>query len=387
MTNDLTNIIHKTIARGLLVLRKRLILPRTIANEYSEEAKQKNDVINVPIAKPKTASAVTPGPTPPQFGDSTPNNVQIPLDQWDYSDCGLTDADLQKIDVDKHFIPMELDACMNALAEKVNTYLWGKFYKEVYGYAGTAGTTPFATTTTAATDLRKVLAAQRCPRTNRHAILNFDAEANALGLAAFRDVSQSGKDTPVIEGELGRFFGFDWDSDDDVPTHTAGTITTGLIAKASTAQAVDDTTIVCTTAASTGACALVAGDIVTFAGHTQTYVLTAAATQATAATDVTLNISPGLKVALAGSEAVSVKATHVVNLGFERSAFAFASRPLLETTKMFSGGVTMISMTDEVSKIALRVQIVRQWMQTAWVFDILYGGKCVRPEKAARLAG
>ena len=33
-----------------------------------------------------------------------------------------------------------------------------------------------------------------------------------------------------IEGEIGRKYGVDWYSDDDVPTH-GGTITTSLIAK------------------------------------------------------------------------------------------------------------------------------------------------------------
>src|SRR5690606_27985853 len=116
----------------------------------------------------------------------------------------------------------------------------------------------------------------------------------------------------------------------NVPTHTAGTITTGLATKAATVQALGDKTIVCTTAAATGACALKKGDIITFAGDTQTYVLTDDATQSSAASDVTLNIEPGLKKALAGGEAVTVKASHVVNLGFHRDAFALAMRPLAQ---------------------------------------------------------
>jgi hypothetical protein len=146
-----------------------------------------------------------------------------------------------------------------------------------------------------------------------------------------------------------------------------------------------------TTAASTGACALLAGDIINIAGHTQTYVLTANATQASAASDVTLAIEPGLQIALVGSEAITVKATHVVNLGFHRDAFAFATRPVGDM--VFKGGSEILQMTDMGSNgvpgtgINLTLEVSRQHHQTSWELSILYGCKTIRRELAARLAG
>jgi hypothetical protein len=89
-----------------------------------------------------------------------------------------------------------------------------------------------------------------------------------------------------------------------------GTITTGLVSKAATVVAVGVSSLTATTAAGTGACALKTGDFITFAGDTQVYTLTANATQAAAASDVTLSFTPGLKVAHVGGEAVSVQATN-----------------------------------------------------------------------------
>ena len=130
-----------------------------------------------------------------------------------------------------------------------------------------------------------------------------------------------------------------------------------------------------------------AGDIITIAGDDQTYVLTAAATQASAATDVTLAFEPALKVALTGSEAITVKATHVVNLAFHRDAFALAMRPLMASVADYQLGSRFISMQDPVTGLVLRLEVSRQHKQTRWAFDVLWGTQLVRPALACRLAG
>jgi hypothetical protein len=216
-------------------------------------------------------------------------------------------------------------------------------------------------------------------------VLSLDAEANALALPAFSNFEQTGDIAVKIEGRMGRKFGLDWYYDQGVPTHTAGTITTGLIAKAATAVAAGVKSFLATTAASTGAAALVVGDIIAIAGHTTTYVLTAAATQASAATDVSLAVEPGLERALVGSEAITVKASHVVSLGFHRDAFAFATRPLADL--LFKGGNEFMQMTDPQTGISLAIEVSRQYHQTVWELSILYGVKTIRRELAVRLAG
>lgn len=385
MANTLTDLMPKIVARGLMALRKRVIMPRIVNNDFSVDAAQPGDTINVPIPVAQTASDVTPAATPPTPTNITGVTVPITLDNWKHSDFHLSDKDIGNIMRDKSFIPGQMDESIKALATAVNTDIFAE-YKGIYGYTGTAGTTPFASDVTAATQAVKVLNQQQAAKPDRRAVLDFTAEANALALAPFRDASQSSDRDVVIEGEIGRKFGINWFSDDDVPTHTAGTITTGLIAKAATAQAVGDKTIVCTTAASTGACALVEGDIITFAGQTQTYVVTSAATQASASSDVTVNIEPGLVTALAGSEAVTVKATHVVNLAFHRDAFAFATRQMAQSI-VEVGNNQILSLPDPKTGLVLRLEVSRQYKQTVWDFDILWGAKLVRRQLATRIAG
>lgn len=384
-SNTLTTVIPQILAQALRSLRGFTVMPRLVNLDYGTDAREQGDTVDVPIHSAITAQAVSPSYVGPDDAGMTPTKVQIPLDQWWEAPFFMSDKDINE--AMRGHVPGQVMEASKSIADKINATLFA-LYPGVYGYTGTAATTPFGTANdiSDATNLRKVLNSQKAPLANRRAVLDVDAAAQALEQRAFQDTSWRGDDSGITEGQIGRKLGFDWFEDQAVPTHTAGTITTGLIAKASTAQAIGDKTIVCTTAASTGACALLAGDIITFNGHDQTYVVTANATQASAATDVTVNIEPGLVVALAGSEAVTVKASHVVNLGFHRDAFALAMRPLA-VPDGFTGGNIIQSMVDPLTGLTLRLEVARQHKRTRWSIDALWGVKLVRPELAARLAG
>ena len=375
MANTLTNVMPKILARGLMNLRKRVIMPRLVNTSYSQEAAQKGDVINVPIPEAKTATAVTPSNTPPAPSDTAPGTVPISLDQWYHADFHLTDKDLVQIDRNQHFFPMEAEAAIEALAVAVNQHIFSR-YKKVFGYVGTAGTTPFASDVTAATLLKKTLNVQKCPKDLRRAVLDFSAEANAVALAPFRDASQSTDRDVIIEGEIGRKLGFDWFTDDDVPTHTAGT-GSGYLINNSGGYAAGVSTVT----VDTGTGTILVGDIVSFAGHSQTYAVTAALASNQ------FSFYPALQASVADNAAVTLRATHVVNLGFHRDAFAFATRPLAATSVDLSLGNEIMSMQDPKSGLVLRLEVSRQYKQTVWDFDILWGSELVRPELAARLAG
>jgi hypothetical protein len=391
MANTITSIMPKILAAALLALREQAVMPRLVNFNWSNETAKKGSTIDVPLPAAQAATDVTPAAVPPTQTDHAPSTVQIVLNNWKKSNFYLTDKEMGEIDPQAAFYPMQVSEAVRSLANQVNTDVF-LLYKDVYGYTGTAGTTPFAigsgsfpNSPTDAINLRKVLNRQLAPPDNRRAVLSLDAEANALALPAFANFEQTGDQAVKIEGRMGRKFGLDWYYDQSNPTHTAGTITTGLIAKASTVVAAGVKSFAGTTAASTGAAALVAGDVIAIAGHTTTYVLTAAATQASAATDVTLAVEPGLEKALAGSEAITVKASHVVNLGFHRDAFAFATRPVGDI--VFKGGNEILQMTDPQTGINLTLEVMRQYKQTSWELSILYGCKTIRAALAARLAG
>lgn len=384
MANNLTALMPTVMARGLKVLRSACIMPRLVNTDFSNAPAGIGDTINVTLSSSITPSAVTPGKDPVTPSDTTPVKVGIPLDQW--RKAGFYAADKEVGELEGGYRVKQLDEAVKGLANELNAFIMGK-YKKVYGYVGTAGTTPFASDTTAATQARKILNKQLADLDSRRIVLDPDAEANAVELAKLTTFQNVGDARGITEGAIGRKLGFDWFMDQQIPTHPAVALSAGA-ATANGAQAIGvgstdgGRTGTLSIAKATNAGALIAGDIITIAGDTQTYTVLANATLIVGNTSV--QISPALQKATAGGEVITLKAAHVVNLAFHPDAFAFASRRL---TRASGNNENMMSMADPVSGVVLRLELIRQNKQDYFEFDILYGAECVRPEFAVRVAG
>lgn len=382
MANNLAVLVPKILARGLMALRGETVMPALVNRDYGNEAAMKGQVITIPIPSAVAARDVVPGTVPVAAGDQVPTQALVPLDQWKEAPFYLTDKDMLEIDSSNTFIPMETSEAVKTLAETVNSFIFSK-YKGVYGFAGTPGTTPFGTANDVhdATDVRKVLNNQRAPKKPRFGVLDPDAEAKAMNQQAFQSYAWGNTLDVLRDGQFkDQRLGFNWFMDQQVPTHTAGSLTGTINVFANTAAGAASVPL---DSGAGEAIALKEGDIITFSNHTQTYVVTADLTVGASAQG-SVAIAPVLQAAVTTAHTVAVKASHVVNLGFHRDAFAFASRPLQDTQGL---GNLISSMTDPVTGLSLRLEVSRQHKQTAWSFDILYGAALVRRELAARLAG
>lgn len=384
MANTLTAAIPQLLAQGLLALREMAIMPRLVNRGYESTPGTKGSTIDVPVPSAVTAVAVTPATTPPANADTALSKVSITLDQWYEAPFYLTDKEIEQ--TMDGVIPMQASEAVRALANNLDNALFAK-YKGVYGYAGTAGTTPFASDLTAYTGARAALNNQLAPLPDRRVVIDPDAEANAINLRAFQDASFRGDRAGIIEGEIGRKLGADWYMDQNVPTHTKGTLSgttgdgkalvNGAFAVGAKSIDLDDTSLTGT---------IVEGDVFTIAGDTQTYVCTGTKTAAANAISG-LAFEPGLKAAPADNAVVTLKGSHAVNLLFHRDAFALATRPFADSSNVGGGLASFQSAVDPISGLALRLELSRQHKQWRWSYDILYGVQLVRRELAARIAG
>ena len=377
-TNTLTYAVPTLLAQGLMALRENCVMPRLVNSNFENVASEKMATINVPVPSAIAIVQVSPSYVPPDDVGVVPTSVPITLDQWWEAPFFMSDKDL--MESINGTVPMQASEAIKTIANKIDAALLA-LSENVYGWAGSAAVTPFASDVSEITEARKTLNTQLAPLDDRRFVINADAEANALGLRAFQDMSFSGSAQGIVEGKLNRKLGFDWYMDQNVPTHTCGTVATSWIAKTGTSQALGLKAIVTTTG---GTAAMLKGDIITFSGHTQTYVLTAAASRSGGG-DMTIYVEPGLKLALAGDETITIKGTHAVNLAFHRDAFAFVSRPLADNADGL--GNIIQSAIDPVSGLALRLEVSRQHKRTRFSYDVLYGLACVRRELACRVAG
>ena len=377
MANTLTETVPKLLAQGLLALRQMAIMPQLVNRRYEVLAGRQGSTIDVPIPSAITAQAVSPAATPPSTADIAPTSVAIPLDQWYEAPFYLTDKDM--LEIQDGTIPMVASEAVKSLANNVDIFLL-TLGKKFYGVAGVAGTTPFGNEkTTDASSLRTVLNKQLADMDPRHVVLSPEAEGSALNVRAFQDASFGGGVQALLQGNLNNKLGFRWWMDQNVLTHTAGTGANYLTNVATAITAGSKTITV-----DTGTGTILVGDIITFATHTQTYVVTSAL-----AANV-FSIEPGLVVAVANNVAILAPGdtggvgTHVLNLGFHRDAIAFATRPLEGSSHP---GSIIDAATDPISGLTLRLEVTREHKRDRFSFDILYGGEVVRRELGARLLG
>lgn len=387
MSNTFTNQMVAILSGALQVLREEATLVKIVGNNLSGEAAQKGQTINVSRPVAQSAGAITPAEVPPALVDKAPSVSQVTLSNWYGTRFHMTSKEMGEVlNPSRDFILPQIGEAARALIYSINASLFA-LYKKAYGYAGTAGTNPFYSDWDTLNEADKVLFNQLCPKGNRWAVMNAAAAESLKNVEDFFNAAFRGDNQSVQMGVMGELGGFKLMADQQIPTHTAGTITTGLVAKSGTAVAAGTKSFSATTAGSTGACALLEGDVIAIAGHTTTYTLTAAATQASAASDVTLAVEPGLEVALAGSEAITVKGTHVVNLAFDANAFGLAMRVPADNIE---GAPTLgpsVAMTDPVTGIPLKLTYLPGYHSAQWELSALWGCGMVDPRRVCRIAG
>jgi hypothetical protein len=247
--------------------------------------------------------------------------------------------------------------------------------------AGTAGTTPFGTAAdyTPASLARKILVDNGAGQSDLQLVIDTGAGANIRGKqsAAY----EAGTDSLLRQGGLLDINGMQVRESGQVVSFTKGT---GSSATTNTAgYAVGAVTI---TLASAGTGTILAGDVITFAGDTNQYVVASGDADVSGGGTITL-AAPGLRKALAASAiAITVVASSVRSMAFRRSAIVLATRlPALP-----SGGDSAVDrtvVTDPRSGLSFEISMYAQYRQMYWEVAAAWGVKAVKPEHMALLLG
>ena len=387
MANSFTNVIPQILKQALPVLRQQSIMPRLINRDIANEPMERGNTVDIGIADAGTVRDVTPGVTTTAI-NVTGSKVTLNLNIWREAGHTVTDKDLSE--VMNGYLPRQAEEDIKALVNDIDQKIMDEAYKSFYNFAGTTGTTPFAgaAPVTSLADFnttRVQLNTGLAPMSNRSIVLDPAAEGSALIMSPFIKADERGDQGAILEGQIGRKLGVDWYMSQNVRTFTPGTLSNVTAVVTKIAYASGATTVAFDRATLTGT--LKRGDLFTLAGNQ--YVITATATAGT--NIITVAIDPPLKAAVASNITATFLAIHgatptsqVNNLHFHRDAIAFASRPLIST---FAGGNQIGSIVDPVSGLVLRAELSRQNKQTALMFDILCGVKCVRSALGSRILG
>lgn len=384
MANTLTAILP-TIYEGLDIVSRELVgIIRAVTLNSSAERAAKDQNITYPVVPVITGEDITPGDVPANSGDQTIGSATMtisksrafPIRWTGEEELSLMNGDrpqLQNIQRD------QFAQAFRAAANEVESDL-GLLYKGASRAFGTAGTAPFATAAdfTDFSNVIKMLDDNGAPATDRHMVLGTAAMVNLRGKqSGLFKVNEAGTADLLRNGEVARVMGFGLHDSAGIKTHTKGTGASYTTDTAGYAVGATSITLI------TGTGTVLAGDVVTFAGDTNKYIVTTGV----AAPGAIVLAQPGLRVAIAASAtALTVGNTSTDNLALSRNAIHLVTRH----PAMPSGGDDaddVVTVTDPVSGLSFQVAKYRQYRRVKIEVGLAWGMKVVKPEHLVVLLG
>lgn len=389
MANTLTNLIPDLYEALDVVSREMTGFIPAVSRSSSVARAALNETVRVPVTPSASTATNTPAVTAPDTGDQTIDNVSITISKSKHVAVRWNGEETKGLENAGTFSTIQADRFyqgMRALVNEMETDLWTDAYKKASrAYGVTAGTAPFAT----ASDLSdfagvlRILEENGAPTSDLQLALGHAAMQNLRGKqSGLFKVNEAGSADMLRNGMTDRIMNFAIRHSNAITTHTKGA-GTGYDVDLTAGYAVGTKTIHLDggTANTTG---VVAGDIVTFAGDANKYVVTTG-TGDNAEADIVIG-APGLRATLANAVEMTVGNSYVPNVAFARSAIVLATRaPALPQGGDSADDAMMI--TDPRTGLSFEIAVYRQFLQTVYHVRLAWGYQTVKPEHVAILHG
>lgn len=328
-----------------------------------------------------STTSISPSMTVPEGTDQTVDTKSLTLTKQKGVQIPWTGEDVRFVNAGAGFDTVYGDQilqAMRALTNEIEADLATEAYKNASRAFGTAATTPFGSNFNEIAELRQILADNGVPVSdlNLSLVVNTAAGTNLRQLAQLTKVNEGGGDVLLRQGELLNLQGFSIKESAQVQAHTKGT-GTNYVSNESPALAVGDAEI----DVDGGSGTVVAGDIVTFDGDTNKYVIN------TALSGGTLSIgTPGLRQTLANNVAMTVGNSFTANVGLHQSALELAIRPPANPP----GGdaaVDVMNITDPRTGITFEISAYKGFKKAMFMVSAVWGYKAWKPDGIVTLLG
>lgn len=378
MANTLTALIPSLYASLDIVSRELVGFIPSIAMDASAARAAVGQQILSPIAPASAAEDVTPGVTAPNDGDQVIGNTPITITKSRAVPFRWNGEEQLGINSGPGYAGIknsQMTQAMRTLCNEIESFVGGVAYQGSSRATGTAGNTPFASTLGDPAQSRKILSDNGSPLSDIHMTINTTAGAAMRTLSQLTKANEAADDSMLRQGVLLDVHGFEIRESAGVAHTTKGTgtlyVTNGSVAAGSTSVPLI-----------TGSGTVVAGDIVTFAGDSNKYVV---ATGIAAPGTIKLAL-PGLLTTLAPSTAMTIGNSYTANLAYHRNAIVLVTRaPALPVEGDMADDRTTI--INPRSGLAFDVSLYRQYRQVRYEIAIAYGAAVIKPEHIATLMG
>jgi hypothetical protein len=383
MSTTLTNLIPDLYAAVDVVSRELVGMIPSVTLDPQVARAAINQSVRSPVAPAASATDITPGVTPPDDGNQTIGNVSLTITKarrvpirWtgEQERQAASGVGVNTVRVN------QIAQAFRTLANEVESDL-AALHVGASRAAGTAATTPFGTAGNFmdAANARKILADNGAPLSDLQLVLDTAAGANLRGVQSRADIAA---DVSMMrQGVLLDHSGFMIRESGQIRTFTKGT---GTSATTNTAGYAVGATVI--TLASAGTGTILAGDVITFAGDTNQYVVASGDADVSGGGTVTL-AAPGLRRALAASAiAITVVGTSARSMAFPRSAIVLATR-LPSLPEAGDSAMDRTTIVDPRSGLAFEVAMYPQYRQMQWEVSLAWGCGVAKAEHLALLLG
>jgi len=378
MANTLTNLIPVAYRALDIVSRELTGLISAVNVDAAADTIAKGQTIYSPVVPSGNAIGdITPAMTVTAANDITYGTKSLVIDNYKVSGFNWTAEEEFGINTGvrmenlmrdqlaqefrKHINAMELALCTaakNGASRAIGT---------------TAGTAPILADFAGA---KKILDDNGAPSSDRSVILDTTAGVALRGIANLFKVNEAGDSNLLRNGVLGNLYGFDVRESAGVQAVTAGTGASYTTTNAGFAVGTTSIPLI------TGTGTVLAGDIVTFAGDTNKYVVTSGVS---APGTITI-AEPGLKVAMsAATKAMTIFGASTRNLALSRNAITLATR--LPKFQANDQAADRMVITDPNTGISFELCMWPGQRMVKYEVAIAYGMTVIKPEHLAVIIG
>jgi len=359
-------------------------LVRSIYADFDNKGVAFGDTVDVPVVPAQAVETFTPAAASTAgAGAGTAEKVQVRITAQNKVSHVLTGEQIRSLENGgnyqewvRQWAAQAMRTLRNA-AEKDCATAIKQGASRAYG---TAGTTPFASDINALVELRKILRDNGAPLSNLQFVGNSNVEMNLLKLGIVQQAYAAGSAQQLTDGIIANKFGFNIRVSAGIDLHTKGTLTSAVSDLGATA-AIGTTSINCDGATSDTNTVL-AGDIITWAGDSNKYVIGTAIASMADDTAIVMN-RPGLRQTLANDVLGTIGASYTPSFGFEKNAVVGVMRPPLIPS---NPTMRQMMVTDGMGMTYLFLEI-DQYGQRTWEMHLSQGFKVVQPEHVATLLG
>ena len=385
MSNTLTNL-EPDLYEAMDVISREIVgLLPAVSRDSSLERAALNQTIRSFVAPASTAADIVPAQIAPNTGDQTIGNKTITISKSRGVPVRWNGEDQKGMNTGPGYGNIRRDQfaqAMRTLVNEMESFL-ANLGLQASRAIKPAGTHLFdAANYKDIANCRRVLVENGAPLDNMCLVLNPLEGAAFRGNAGYYAQYQSGLPADVLsQGILMDIHGVKIRESQQIVNFTHGTASSA--ATDTTGYAVGSTTIALE--ASTGTGTILPGDVITFAGDPNHYVVVTGSANVDTTGQTVVISAPGLKVALAASNvAITVETPSERNMMFSANAIHMVTR-LPARPEEGDNAIDVTTVTDPRSGISFEIAMYKEYRQVHYEVSCAYGASVIKPEHLALL--